>query len=483
MPPRQRETPQKGRGKGSGNPEEPQKDALHFGYPPQLVSALQAIAARSTAGLFKDPVAVDADRTAQQLAQSHANVLDRLGKRLNGNAKAKLALREVANAWVGKLGQHLMALSVRLHNVADRLDKDQNEAIEELQAATTNLGTGAEDQVAQALSSLGAVWTTLQEDEILRLAAALRAFSSVGPGTSGGLGGAFPAAQSGAGPPGMASLERSFLAGPPPSQVPVSPAALGHISTSSTPARSSASGESMDISGTDPTAKRRWQQRGNRHPRPSKSPRRELDLSAEPWAKVATGLTPERPNRAQAPEDEELIPAVSTAPLTWMTAWFQVSRQCWELGSALVGQLATSACQEQAFPVQHLTSDPAAVVAAGEEIWALLDHAVQQLESESEVLQLVERLHVWLGTCRECPLAVPQTRQGLLLLAHAVQGSLYSLDAAGPSTIQEWLYPAELLSQDIPLTGVLSATWDSMALRVLSTMPCPLRAVPDESDL
>ncbi|CAE7209820.1 unnamed protein product, partial [Symbiodinium sp. KB8] len=470
MAPTRKDGPQKSKGKGANTVEESQREALHFGYPQPLVAALQAIAARSTAGLFKDPVAVAADRTAQQLAQSQANILDRLGKRLSGNAKAKTALRDAANAWIGKLGQHLVALSARLQNVAERLDSDQNEAIAELQTATMNLGVGAGDQVTQALGSLGTVWTPMQEDEILRLATALRAFSSVGPGTSGSHGGII-LAPSLTGFPGTALTEGPCMDGLAAHQVLVNPIVPGHASASSTPARSSTSGENMDTSGADTTAKRRWNQRGNRHPRPSKSPRRELDLSSEPWTKAATGLTPERPGRATAPDDEELIPAVSTTPLTWMTAWFQVSRQCWEHGSAVVGQLVASECQERVIPLQHLVADPAAVVAEGEEIWALLSHAVQQLESESEVLQLVERLRIWLGTCRECPSAVPQARQGLLLLAHATQGNLYNIDATGPSTAQEWLYPAELLGQDIPLTGILSATWDSLALRVLSTMP------------
>ena len=157
-----------------------------FWIPSQLVSALQAIAARSTAGLFKDPVAVAADRTAHQLAQSQANVLERLGKRLSGNAKAKQALRDAATAWMGKLGQHLAALTSRLQTVADRLDRDQGEAINELQEATANLEAGTNDQIAQAFSSMGPVWTRLQEDEVLRLAASLRAFAAVGSGPQAG---------------------------------------------------------------------------------------------------------------------------------------------------------------------------------------------------------------------------------------------------------------------------------------------------------
>ncbi|CAE7570180.1 unnamed protein product, partial [Symbiodinium necroappetens] len=335
--------------------QESQKEALHFGYPPQLVSALQAIAARATSGLFKDPMVVAADRTAQQQAQSQANILDRLGKRMSGNAKAKQALREASLAWVGKLGQHLAALTSRLQTVADRLDRDQSEAISDLQAATIHLESGTDEQITQALASMGPVWSQPQEAEVLRLAASLRAFAAVGTGPTPGpqlnVGSGVPPQAMASGPGsimgavglhGAPLLEGQGFGGsatPPASPSPVAP---GHALTSVTPARSSASGDGMDTSGADTTAKRR----------------RELDLSAEPWTKAATGLTPERPSRAAAPDEEELIPAVSTTPLTWTTAWFQVSRQCWEQGSAVVGQLAVSECQEQVFPLQHLVSDP-----------------------------------------------------------------------------------------------------------------------------
>ena len=484
MPPkgRGRDTQQpKGRQRGAAS--EDNQDTIHFGLPQQVSAALQAISARSTAGLFKDAVTIPADQTAQQIAQARANQLDRINKRLAGNTKAKIALQDAANSWLGKYGQHLVALADRLNNIATTLDRDQSAAVTLLQEATAALAVDPTEQVQSALASMGPIWSSAQEAEVLRLAASLRAFSAVGSGDSVQHGTLGPQSTS------LGSLATAAGAG---SAMPVGPMwepQLGAFgSASSTPERAGSSGDGvalspMDTSGADTAAKRRWNQRGNRHPRPSKSPRRELDLSAEPWPKAATGLTPERPSRVAGLDDEELIPAVSTTQLTWTTAWFRISRQCWEQGSAVVGQLALSECQEQALPLQHLTSDPAAAIAEGEALWTLLGQVVQQLESDSEVLQLVERLRVWLGACRECPAAVPQVRQGLLLLAHATQGHLCSIDAAGPSTAQEWLYPAELLGQDIPLTGVLSATWDSLALRVLSTMPCPLREVPDEPDL
>ncbi|CAE7660493.1 unnamed protein product, partial [Symbiodinium necroappetens] len=373
MPPRQRDNPQKGKGKGSATTEESQKEALHFGYPPQLVTALQAIASRSTAGLFRDPVAIAADQSVQQLAQSQANTLDKLGKRLNGNLRAKLSLQEAATAWLGKIGQHLAALTSRLSTVAARLDQDQAEAITALQQASVHLEASAQEQVDKALGGMGPVWSQAQESEVLRIAASLRAFSAVGQ---------YPL--DGSGLPGPSVLETlSSSTG----------------SATSTPTRPQPSGEGMDTSATDSTSKRRWNQRGNRYPRPSKSPRREMDLAAEPWTRVTTGLTPERPDRWVGPsEEEELIPAVPSPPFTWTTAWCQISRQCWEQGGDYVGLLGSSEAQEQARPLQGLTADPAPVIAEGEAAWA--------------------------------------ARRGLLILAHAVMGHLYSIDDFGPSTAQ-----------------------------------------------
>ena len=474
MPPKSKDTPHKGKGR-SGTQDETTKDQINFGYPQPVVTALQAIAARSTAGLFRDPVAVAADQSVQQLAQSQANALDKLGKRINGNLRAKLSLQEAATAWMGKIGQHLAALTSRLSTVAARLDQDQAEAITALQQASDNLEASAKEQVDKALGGMGPIWNPAQEAEVLRLAACLRAFSAVGGGE------ATVAVTSSLGDAGGSGVN-SFMA----SGSAMIPMLSGEEdgSTHSTPARSSASGAAMDVSNPDPSAKRRWNQRGNRHPRPSKSPRRELDLSAEPWPKLATGLTPDRPLRPRHPADEEeLIPAVSSPPYTWASAWYHISRQCWELGAEDVGHVATSDMQEQTIPLLHLTADPAPVVAEGARLWDSLQLTIQQLESDADIRQLVERISRWLAALREKPLALPATRQGLLTLAHALSGHIYSIDGFGPSTAQEWLFPSELLAQEVPLVGTLSQVWDSMALRVVATMPCTLRRVPDEPEL
>ena len=474
MAPKGRETSQKGRGK-QNQPEEATKDAINFGYPQPVVSALQAIATRSTAGLFRDPVAIAADQSVQQLAQTQANTLDKLGKRINGNLRAKRSLQEAATAWLGKIGQHLAALTTRLGTVATRLDQDQTEAMTALQQASVNLEASAQEQVDKALGGMGPIWTQAQEAEVLRLAACLRAFSAV----SGGEAGATAVHSLGdIGGPGASG----FLAQSATSLHMIPGEAEG--SFHSTPARSSASGANMEVTHPDSSAKRRWNQRGNRHPRPSKSPRRELDLSAEPWPKLATGLTPDRPQRLRHPaKGEELIPAVSTPPYTWATAWYHISRQCWELGAEMVGQVAISDIQEQAIPLLHLTADPAPVVAEGVRLWDALQLTVQQLESEEGIRQLIDQIPQWLTALRDKPQALSATRQGLLTLAHALAGHIHSIDGFGPSTAQEWLFPAELLSQEVPLVGNISPDWDSMALRVVATMPCPLRRVPDAPDL
>ena len=53
--------------------------------------------------------------------------------------KAKTALKEAAHAWLGKFGQHLVALTDRLHNIAAKIDQDQTEAVNALQTATMAL--------------------------------------------------------------------------------------------------------------------------------------------------------------------------------------------------------------------------------------------------------------------------------------------------------------------------------------------------------
>ena len=327
MAPKGRETAQKGRGKQNQS-EEATKDAINFGYPQPVVSALQAIATRSTAGLFRDPVAVAADQSVQQLAQTQANMLDKLGKRINGNLRAKRSLQEAATAWLGKIGQHLAALTSRLGTVAARLDQDQMEAMTALQQASVHLEASAQEQVDKALGGMGPTWNSVQEAEVLRLAACLRAFSAVGSG-EGSSAGPFQGDAS--------SLGAASSLAPGPAMPSFQPREIdGHAF--STPARSSTSGAAMEITNPDLSAKRRWNQRGSRHPRPSKSPRRELDLSAEPWARVATGLTPDRPQRTRAfPDEEELIPAVVTPPYTWDSAWYHISRQCWVQGAEYVG--------------------------------------------------------------------------------------------------------------------------------------------------
>ena len=472
MPPKSKDTSHKGKGR-AGAQDENTKDQINFGYPQPVVTALQAIAGRSTAGLFRDPVVVAADQSVQQLAQSQANALDKLGKRINGNLRAKLSLQEAATMWIGKIGQHLAALTSRLSTVATRLDQDQSEAITALQQASVHLEASAQEQVNKALGGMGPVWSPAQETEVLRLAACMRAFSAVGGGDSAAF---LPAAlgeASGSAVHGSVAEGSAMLLGPS--------GATG--SSHSTPARSSPTSD-MDVSNPDASAKRRWNQRGNRHPRPSKSPRRELNLSSEPWSKMATGLTPDRPHRPQHhAEEEELIPAVSSPPYTWTTAWYHVSRLCWELGEDDVGQVVTSDIQEQTFPLSHLTADPAPVVTEGLRLWDALQSTIQQLESDVDTRQLVEQLPVWLAALRETPQALPATRQGLLTLAHAISGHLYSIDGYGPSTAQEWLFPLELLAQEIPLVGTISPVWDSLALRVVATMPCTLRRVPDEPEL
>ena len=77
MTPKDRSSQPKGKGKGTT---EEQKDVIQFGYPQPLVASLQANSAGATAALYKDPVTAAVDQSAQQVAQSQANALDKLSK-------------------------------------------------------------------------------------------------------------------------------------------------------------------------------------------------------------------------------------------------------------------------------------------------------------------------------------------------------------------------------------------------------------------
>ena len=452
---------QKGKGKGAG--QEEHMDIIQFGLPQPVTSALQAISARSTAGLCKDAVALPSDQTAQQVAQSKANSLDRLNKRLNGNMKAKTMLREAAQAWLGKFGQHLMALTDRLHNIAAKLDQDQTDAIGALQAATMSLEVDPQDQVQAALASLGPIWTPGQEAEVLRLASQLRAFSVVPPETQLSLSSA-------------ASTRPNF--GPPQSR------RLNHLGDG--PQQGSeltySPTTSMDTSTPEAPAKRRWSFRGSKATRPSKSPRRELNLSAEPWNRVSTGLTPDRPRRGPDPADEEeLIPATTAGQhLTWDAAWRMVVKYCLDHGQELVGQLTRSEVQEVSFPpvTGEATED---AQQRSEAIWYGLPDLLLDNEGAPGAGEMLKRLRDFLQICRANQNALPRLRQGSLLLALAAEGSLYGLNDFGPSTVQEWLFPAGILTRNVSPCGHIPVDWSSEALKAMVMLPCPFHAALEET--
>ena len=448
----------KGKGKNAG--QEDHVDIIQFGLPQPVSSALQAISTRSTAGLFKDAVSLPSDQTAQQVAQSRANSLDRINKRLTGNMRAKAALREAAQAWLGKFGQHLMALTDRLHNIANKLDQDQTEAIGALQAATMSLDVDPQEQVQAALASLGPIWTTGQETEVLRLASQLRAFSSVPPEALP------PVMAPSTSPRPMFGLVPGYPAG----------GSSGHDASSYSPVAP------MDTSTLETPAKRRWSFRGSKAARPSKSPRREVQLSSEPWSRISTGLTPDRPRREpHLADDEELIPATSAGQnLTWEAAWKLVVKYCLDHGQDLVGQLARSDIQELSFP--PVTGD--AVDEArlrSEAIWQGLPDLLLDDVGAPGASEMLRQLQDLLKVSRANQDALPHLRQGSLLLALAVEGSIYGLSDFGPSTAQEWLFPAGILTQNISTCGHIPVEWSSVALRTLVTLPCPFHTALEDS--
>ena len=185
MPPK---NPKKSAGKGSKSSGEAQQSQIEFGLPPALTTALQSITSRSTQDLWKSNLGLEGDGTAEQRAQRRANVMRVLSKRISGNMKAKVELAEALSLWLIQIAGHMQGLVHRVRAIGSKLDEDLVAAIQELgvsQEAQASLATS--DQIAQATAALGAIWQPPQENEVLRVAAIIRAVGTV-PMQSGAAG-------------------------------------------------------------------------------------------------------------------------------------------------------------------------------------------------------------------------------------------------------------------------------------------------------
>ena len=167
--------PQKGKGRG----DELQQNRIHFGLPQSVVQALQSIATRATQDLWSPTIAAAADATAEQGLQRRTNTTNRLSKRLAGNLRAKEELSVALQQWFVLIGQHMLGLLSQVRGLGQKFDEDIVVAAQEMREILAGQPSDATASlVDRALSAAG---SSVQEQEVLRLAAGLRAFSTVIP--------------------------------------------------------------------------------------------------------------------------------------------------------------------------------------------------------------------------------------------------------------------------------------------------------------
>ncbi|CAE7199873.1 ABHD8 [Symbiodinium necroappetens] len=444
-------TPGKGKSKGG---DMPQASKIEFALPSAMVTCLQAITSRSTQDLWTSPTAVPTDLSVEQQAQRRASAVGKLSKRINGNLRAKEELRTALQTWMSTIGLHLAGLAQRVRALGDKVDVDLAEACREMQealAAQPSLATS--EQVATAIDAIGKpIWSLPQEQETLRLAASLRAFSVVEvPARGADVPSEVSFGAAGLGPFGSADsvmsgdgaeaqmLEggengRLFHTGDAPSAREMAPA-------SAAPAREVHTAAPEGVA----SRAKRWRRRdGADASRPSKSPRREV-LAGAPWPASATGTTPDalhRQPRTQLLEVEEPVRPTADAGLTWELAWQQVLQFALEHGTAMVGEVIRDPQQDTVLPLQDQSpEDRTDLLSAAEDLWMVLQ-AAAGLADAAVVPSLCVRLQELLNRVRQCPSALSGIRQGTLLMAQITVGNLLDPYSFAPTTAQEWLFPA-----------------------------------------
>ncbi|CAE7228127.1 unnamed protein product, partial [Symbiodinium necroappetens] len=373
-----------------------------------MVVSLQAITSRSTQDLWGNPTSIPGDLTVEQQAQKRAAAVSKLSKHINGDIKAKDELKTSLQHWLGAIGQHLAGLVQRVRALGDKVDGDLAEACREMQLALQEQPSSTTaEQVAAAHASIGSpVWAAAQEQEILRIAALLRAVSVVeGPTGAGGIGDALSEVSFGLACGGRYAYYVSAL--------------------------------SADI---ELCAIRR--DTGN----------------GVPWTREATGRTPETSHRPSSTvvDDPELLPAARASGDSpdWSSAWLRLVRYIVDHGDAVIGELSHSAEQDAVLPI---LSDPE--MAAGlaqqlEETWVLLVDVTRSGDVQ-RMPRLYAALSDSLQRLRICPEVLPMARQGLVAAAQLTLGNLLDPFGYAPSTAQEWLFPALLVEHGGPYVGHL----------------------------
>ena len=456
---------QKGSGKNKTKTEKAQVSTVEYGLPATMVVALQSISSRATQDLWGSAAFAADDLTAEQLAQRRTNAMSKHSKRLVGNVRAKADLTSSLGTWFARLSQHMVGLVGRIRAISQKVDEDLMAAVEEMQQhLATQPSTATSEQIAQAMHSLGPVWSQLQEQEVIRLAASVRAFGAV----------AAPSSSSG---------PHSFVNASP---VTVSPHLAPDNSSEVSFGDATGSIRAPPLAFTDPvtpTPGSRWQKRRAlaTSGRPSKSPRRELGDPPVPWKAEATGRTPEsqrRTSQTQIDSGPELIPAqeattAQTHGQSWFGHWLVLVEFLVNNGGEEIGELTSDPEQEAILPLTATGADDSAVGHLARQIWDAL-HVVMEHRSITAMPALCNALQDLLLRLRSDCTTLPRVKQGVVLAAQLVLGNVLDPYSFAPATAQEWLLPATLVERGGPFKGYLpqamSATPEVIGLL---SRPCP----------
>ena len=465
----------------------PQTSRIEFALPQAMVVSLQAITSRSTQDLWGTPTTVPGDLSVEQQAQRRASAVGKLSKRISGDLKAKEELKSSLQQWAVTMAIHLAGLVQRVRALGDKVDTDLSEALGEMRAALVQQPSlTTSEQVAAATEAVGSpIWSVMQEQEVLRIAAALRAFGVVempsrppDGGSEVSFGGAFAAS-----PPGAATTldllgtvtstpgEQSHLAWDVDS---TRQAGMAMDPASSTPAVGPLA-TNTGIPGDTIFRPTRWQKRrnGNEGSRPSKSPRRDL-LASAPWPRIATGATPEAPRRMAATDIRaEPCGGVNELLPSWESAWRRLLAYTLSQGSAFVGDIMRDGRQDEVLPLQDEGDHRGDLLVAAEELWQALQ-LYHEGNYEGAFASLCFRLQETLNHLRRCPSALSGVRQGVVVLAQVTVGNLLDPYSYAPSTAQEWLFPTAIAEHGELLRGYIATTPSPQPeVQALLSQRCP----------
>ncbi|CAE7259999.1 unnamed protein product [Symbiodinium sp. CCMP2592] len=519
MPPKTPAREKQGKGGGKSGKAEgplPSTSQVQLGFPAEVITALQSLRDRATSDLRLDDYTVAEDRTLIQAANQQAAAITRATKRLEANSRAKVALGQVLGLWLDRVGRHLAAVPRQINNVGARLDADIQDATAALDAASQGLVAGQAALLRQqAAEAMGPPIATMVGNEVLRIAAELRAAATVSAGSSAILpmsGGHFGFPDNtGAGPADLhATMDLGYGGvGNLVEDALIEPTTRSHVPPGNPAA---ASGRRWALKrATDPAASR-----------PSKSPRRSDPLSdnvgtaegsATPWPSAATGRSPlghkptplSRPGDLKTQLDASADPSMPNPPeptgtpgaapvpvelkdsaqgeldwvetqRSWLQSWIAVVQRLAAQGRDLVGDVPQPPDQA-ALPGRPATdAEISSFHGIAEAIWkTLLEHA-QDPDSVTgpRILNMVQDVQHLGGMVHSQPVLVISCRQGVIALAHLLNSRILGLDGFAPQTLQEWANPHEVLGRGLTPHGHLAtAKTDDEAEAVLLDQDCP----------